>query len=107
MPFPFGWWRKVRKAVIPKSDRDMFKRFGETVIGSVLTSGLTPRTRELQHIYNNPANAAEWLTERGDSHEQREQRLETAEWFILVFVFLGVIVEGVQLLREFGFLQAK
>jgi hypothetical protein len=81
------WWREVRKAPISKSDRDTFERFGEAVIGSVLAGGLQPRAPELQRLYGNAGptlkDAADWLTERGDSKEQQEQRLETAEWAIL------------------------
>lgn len=107
MRFPFWSWREVRKADIPKDDRDVFERYGEAVIGTLLTGGFNPITQELRGIYGDYAKHVpmrDWLTERSDSHERREQRLETAEWFILVFVFLGVIVEGVQLLREFGIL---
>lgn len=103
-------WRKVRKAAIPKSDRDIFERFGEAVIVSYLTSGLQPQAPELQAIYGNKEklkHAADWLTERGDSHEQREQRLEVVETWVLVFVFLGVIVESLQLFRDLGCLQGK
>jgi hypothetical protein len=35
----------------------------------------------------------EWLTERRDIHERREQRLETAEWAILIWVVVGVIAD--------------
>ena len=34
-----------------------------------------------------------WLTERADLKERHEQRLETVEWGIFVFVILGVIVD--------------
>ncbi len=90
------WWRKVRPAPIPKIERDVFERFGEAVIVGILTSGLNPPMPELQTIYNNPEfrqHAADWLTERGDYHEQREQRLETVEWAILIFVILGVVAD--------------
>jgi hypothetical protein len=101
------WWRKIRVANITKSERDTFERYGEAVIGSVIAGGFNPRAPELVAIYQNDETlkpAIEWLTERGDSNEQREQRLETAEWAVLVFVVLGVIVEGWQLLREIGWL---
>ena len=45
------WWRKVRKAKIPKDDRDICERFGETVVGMHLAGGYTPRSMELQAIY--------------------------------------------------------
>ena len=48
-------------------------------------------------MYNKPEtlrHATEWLTERGDSREQHEQRVETVEWAILIFVILGVIADA-------------
>src|SRR6266849_1843457 len=101
------WWREVREARISKSDRDVFERFGEAVIGNVLAGGLQPRTPELQKLYGDMGptlkSAADWLTERGDSQEQREQRMEAVEWAVLVFVVLGVIDESVQLVRGLAF----
>jgi hypothetical protein len=40
------------------------------------------------------------MTERGDLQERREQPMETVEWAVLVFVVLGVVVEGVQLFHR-------
>jgi hypothetical protein len=96
------WWRKVRRADIEEEDRGLFERYGEFVIGSVLAGGLHPRAQELGAIYAGPGKvneARDWLTERADLHERREDRLETVEWLILIFVLLGVIVESIQLLR--------
>lgn len=90
------WWRRVRVAAIPKTVRDSFERFGEAVVVGVLTSGLNPPVPELRELYVNGElhqHALKWLTERGDYHEQREQRLETVEWAILIFVILGVIAD--------------
>jgi len=44
-------------------------------------------------------HARDWLTERGDSHEQQEQRLETAEWFIILLILPGAITEFGHLIR--------
>jgi hypothetical protein len=70
MQLRLWWWRKVRYAMIPKEARDIFERFGEFVIGSVVAGGLAPRDGDLQRIYTNQndmlAAAAAWLTERGD-----------------------------------------
>ncbi len=96
------WWRKVRKANIPKDDRDIFERFGETVVGMILAGGYTPRAMELQAIYRDGIKqgyARDWLTERGDWRERREDRLETAEWAVLIFVIVGVAVDGLLFLR--------
>ena len=98
-----GWLRKVRKARIPQENRDLFERYGESIIVGLLISGLQPPYVELQRIYNNKdamQNARDWLTERGDIRERREQRLEIVEWAILIFVVLGVIVESISLFHE-------
>jgi hypothetical protein len=84
------WWTKVKKATIPNDQRETFERYGENVIGMVLANGLNPTTGELYLIYSNPLkqrNARDWLTERSTWHERREDRLETLEWAILIFVF--------------------
>jgi hypothetical protein len=82
------WWAKVRKAKIPNDQPETFERYGENVIGMVLANGLNPGTGELYLIYSNhQRNARDWLTERSTWHERREDRLETLEWAILIFVF--------------------
>jgi hypothetical protein len=89
-------WRNVRKANIPKHERDTFERYGESIIGAILVGGLTPRAPDLQAVYQNEeiiSHARDWLTERGDSRERHENRLETVEWAILIFVVLSVILE--------------
>jgi hypothetical protein len=100
-------WRKVRYATaIPKEARDIFERFGEPVIGSVVAGGLTPRDGDLQRIYKSQDNmlshAGAWLTERGDLRERHEQRLETVEWSILIFVIVGVVLDLLLVSHDFG-----
>jgi hypothetical protein len=60
-------------------------------------SGMGQRIDELNMIYDNSnhmlEHAAAWLTERGDLRELHEQRLETAEWAILIFVVVSVILD--------------
>jgi hypothetical protein len=94
------WWRKVRRANIPQVDRDVFERLGENLIALILASGLTPQAPVLQNIFKNPNtlnNATNWLTERGDAHQRHEDRIETVEWAILIFVVLGVILDVVMI----------
>ena len=102
------WWRKIRYASIPKEARDIFERFGEVVIGSVVTSGMAQRHGDLQRIYTDQnsmlSHATAWLTERGDVREQREQRLETAEWAILIFAVGAVIAEAAIVAHEYGWI---
>jgi hypothetical protein len=90
------WWRKVRKADIPFEIRSLFEQIGESCVQLILTGGLTPRAPNFQKIYqsNQYVEYAEaWLTEKGDSRELHEQRLETVEWAILIFVVLGVFAD--------------
>jgi hypothetical protein len=60
-------------------------------------AGMDQRIDELNMIYDNSnhmrEHAAAWLTERGDLRELHEQRLETAEWAILIFVVVSVILD--------------
>jgi hypothetical protein len=89
-------WRKIRPANISKDHRDLFESYGEAVVGLVLASGYSPRNEDLQRIYQDPAvyrSATHWLTERGDAHERREDRLETIEVAILLFLILSVLLE--------------
>jgi hypothetical protein len=90
------WWlRKVRRADIPACERDIFERYGEPIIGSVLASGLQPHAPELQPLHGDPnaaivGHARDWLTERADSRERREQWTSTRD-FILEIVVIGLI----------------
>ena len=71
--------------------------------GSVLAGGFNPGASELAALYSageTQEHARDWLTERGDVHARREQRLETVEWAILVFVIIAVIVDVVLLVRS-------
>jgi hypothetical protein len=100
------WWREVRFAKISHADRDLFERYGETVIGSVLSGGLNPASPELRAILPGDGNpgklgeARDWLTESRDTHEQKESRLETVEWAILFFVIVAVGVDLCLLFRQ-------
>src|SRR5262249_35607881 len=96
------WWRKIRRADIPKASRDLFERFGEDVIAMTLASGFTPAAPDLHPVYSDPSlieQATQWLTERGDLRIRREQRLEAVEWAILLFAVMTVVVELLLLLR--------
>jgi hypothetical protein len=105
------WWRKVRYATIPKEARDIFERYGEFIISSVVTGGMAQRHGDLQKIYTDQhkmlAHAMAWLTERGDIREQREQRLETVEWAILIFAFWALLTELSISAHEYGIIGLK
>jgi hypothetical protein len=106
MQLRLWWWRKVRYATIPKEARDIFERFGDSVIGSVVTNGMGQRHGDLHKIYTDTdhmlTHATAWLTERADLRELHEQRLETAEWAILVFVIVGVVLDLLLVSHGFG-----
>jgi hypothetical protein len=89
--------RKVRQAKIPKEQRDLFERCGETVVQLTVTSGHTPASSDLQQIYNDVNQARSyaeaWLTEMGDRHANKEWRLEFVDWAILIFVIAGVLAD--------------
>ncbi len=107
-------WRKVRKAQISKVDRDLFERYGEAVIGSIL-AGEVPIARDLRAIlpHSPPGQplviidkfqeAGNWLTECRDAHERREQRLESIEIgvvaLITVEILLSFIFGGIGILE--------
>ena len=74
------WWTKIRRA-----DRAMFEGYGETMIAMV-------HWRE----------AVLWLRERQDIHARREDRLETVEWAILIFVIVGVVADLAIVAHESG-----
>ena len=96
-------YRNVRKANISPGHRDLFERYGETVIQLTITSGHSPASADLNPVYNNHKNARSdaeaWLAEVGDRKANKEWRIEVAEWAVLVFVILGVIVDCLLLLK--------
>ncbi len=105
MQLRLWWWRKVRYATIPQASRDIFERFGDSIIASVVTGFAGQRVDELNSICENPKRREEataWLTERGDLRELHEQRLETAEWAILIFVVVGVVLDLILVCHAFG-----
>jgi hypothetical protein len=106
---PWKWelwpwnWRKVRKARISKEDRDLFERYGESVIGSVL-AGDIPIVSELRAVlpHSPPGQptvtldkfeeARNWLTECRDSQHRREQRLETIEIGVVALITVEILL---------------
>jgi hypothetical protein len=89
-------WRNIRPANILKDHRDLFERYGEMVVGLVLAGGYNPAAEDLRGLYSSDElkkSAGDWLQERGDAHERRENRLETIEVAILLFLILSVLLE--------------
>jgi hypothetical protein len=87
-------WFRIRKASIPKEERDIFEPFGATVIGTVLSGGFNPLAPELQSIYASTdirRHAAAWLTEQYDRAERKETWSLTMEAAITVFVAVELV----------------
>jgi hypothetical protein len=96
-------WRRVRKAAISQSDRDLFERYGETVVALLLAnhmSSYSTKTVGFHEVLVSEEAATAWLTERGDTRERQEQRLETVEWAVLIFVAVGVVADIFLLLHH-------
>jgi hypothetical protein len=90
------WWPEVHIADIPTPSRNLFAQYGETVVALILAGTFSRRAEDLKPLFEDPvvmAHARDWLRERNDLRELREARLETAEWAILIFVVLGVILD--------------
>jgi hypothetical protein len=95
-------WSRLRPNISEK-DREFFERFGEAVIGAVLSGGMQPASSELGRLMSDPSlrsHAGDWLNACRINREMRENRLEYLEWAILVFV-------GLEVLHDFGSLIAK
>lgn len=87
----------VRVCEIPPAERDTFERYGEQVIGFVLAGGFTPAAKDLHPLYQQDevkVHARDWLTERGDRRERHETLMFWLELGVLVFVILGVVIDG-------------
>ncbi len=87
-------WFRIRRADIAEPNREMFERFGASVVGTVLAGGFSPSTPGLSQIYSNSqvqADAAAWLTEQYDRVERKETWLITMEAAITLFVFTEVV----------------
>jgi len=96
--------KKIRKADIPKAEREIFERFGETSIADTLArGGYAPRNPELQVLYASDEkcrNAAKWLTERADIKSQHETMTFYVEVAVLIFVVMSVVEEAVLILTS-------
>jgi hypothetical protein len=94
--FKFWNWRKVHRADIPEDVRARFEQFGEDVLArplSVTYMNAIIHGPELDRLFNEttPPQRFAWLKERHQVAERREDRLETVEVAILLFLFLEVV----------------
>ena len=104
------WWTKIRRAEIDANLREQFEALGETLI-SLRLAPLAPADQmvgaQLQNLVVGPlvhsavsshqTEAAAWLREKRDIQKQREDRLETVEWAILIFAIVAAIVGIIQI----------
>lgn len=98
------WWRKVRTANITPDLRKRLEMYGETVVAqAVANPEITMAGGDLPALVrSNYASALDWLTERRDKHERREDRLETVEMAILIAVIVGVLADCAIVAHELG-----
>ena len=93
---------RVRKAKIPKAERDVCEHFGEAVIAQMLASGLVPRAKDLHAIYQSDLaveHARDWLRESHDLNERRAS-VDLLLELVIIALILGEIVLGIQGLVE-------
>jgi hypothetical protein len=103
------WWRKVRRATIPAELRERFELYGETLMALAIESGDATRIgAELAGLgQQKRQEIVEWLRERRDLEECHEDRLETVEWAILIFVAIGVLADLAIVAHEIGWLRSS
>lgn len=92
----FGF-RNERQANIPQDHRDIFERYGESVMQMMIAANFAPRAEELVRMYSDQTmieNAGHWLTERGDKKVNHEWLITIVECAILAFVIVGVGLDG-------------
>jgi hypothetical protein len=80
------WWRKVRRANISQELRDTLERYGPELLIQWIAGGVN-----YDVITQNHNEILSWLTERRDIAERHDQRVETLEWAILIFVGIEVL----------------
>jgi hypothetical protein len=90
----FWHWQKVRRADIPTELRERFEQLGEPFLANSMTiTNINPvlGAEVMGLIQQKRREIADWLTEKRDIRERREDRLETVEVAILIFVALEVL----------------
>src|SRR5690242_8831096 len=95
MGWRLWWWQKVRRANIPAELRERFEFYGEKLIALAIESHDPNRIgAELSNLVQHKrTEIIAWLQERRDLAVQQEDRLETVEWALLLFVFISVVLE--------------
>jgi len=89
------WWWKVRRAnKILRDVRDELERYGELAVATALARAFDVQSSPMFDLARTHRDhALAWLTERRDIAERKEQRMETVECEILIFVIFGVVID--------------
>lgn len=90
------WWHKIRKADIPDDVRRAFEETGEFSVQAELAANYPPAKPLLRDKYPDgkmKIYGHAWVLEQFDRKARREDRLETVEVAILVFVIVGVVAD--------------
>jgi hypothetical protein len=101
------WWRKIRRANIPADARDAFEQTGKFSVGAELAGDFPPAKIILRDKYVDghiKQYGRDWMREQVDREERREDRLETVEWAILIFVIVGVVADCLIVAHEIKWL---
>jgi hypothetical protein len=95
MRWRLWWWQKVRRADIAPELRERFEFYGERLMALAIESHDPNRIgAELSDLgQHKRTEIIAWLQERRDLTVQQEDRLETVEWALLMFVFVSVVLE--------------
>ena len=103
------WWHKISYATIPTDLRKQFERYGETLMALAIESGDATRigTNLARLGQGQREQIVDWLKERRDIEAEHQDRLETVEWAILIFLVVGVIADLAIAAHEFGWLHSN
>jgi len=95
MGWRLWWWQKIRRADIAPQLRERFEFYGERLLTLAIESGGSDRIgSELADLGRHKrTEIVAWLQERRDLTAQQEDRQETVEWALLVFVVVSVLLE--------------
>jgi hypothetical protein len=77
----------------------MFEVYGETMIAMVMATR-EEKNRGGLNITQHGGDALAWLRERHDVYARREDRLETVEWAILLFVAFSLLTDVVIMIHD-------
>lgn len=89
------WWQKVRHANLSPDLRERFEFYGERLMTLAIESGGSDRIgTELADLGRHKrTEIIAWLQERRDVITQQDDRQETVEWALLMFVVVSVALE--------------